>query len=81
MSRANSALTGPNAIYVIGSRMMSTELGNVSEAVNRSFLNLDFDYRKLERVARTVFATASELANLPARPRVDKQLPNELSGR
>ena len=109
----------------------STELGELSERVNRNYLNLSFnyryddprdptrfffrsdhynyarrgvpvifyfdgvhedyhrpsdtpdkiDYRKLERVARTVFVTASEIANLPARPRVDKQLPQELTGR
>ena len=37
------------------------------------------DFQKMERVARTVFATAAELANAPARPRVDKQLPQELN--
>jgi hypothetical protein len=42
---ANTNLTGPNAVYVIGSKMMSTELGELSEAVNKSFLNLQFDYR------------------------------------
>jgi len=41
----NAALSGPNAVYVIGSKMMSTELGELSEAVNKSFLNLEFDYR------------------------------------
>jgi hypothetical protein len=128
---ANRNLSGPDEIYVIGSKMMSTELGELSERVNRAYLNLSFnykyddpkdpnrfffrsdhynyarrgvpiifyfdgvhedyhrpsdspdkiDYRKLERVARTVFVTATEIANLPARPRVDKQLPSELSGR
>jgi Zn-dependent M28 family amino/carboxypeptidase len=38
-------LSGPNDIYVIGSKMMSTELGEMSEAVNKSFLNLNFNYR------------------------------------
>jgi hypothetical protein len=38
-------LTGPNEIYVIGSRMMSTELGALTESVNKSYLNLTFDYR------------------------------------
>jgi Zn-dependent M28 family amino/carboxypeptidase len=128
---ANRDLSGPDEIYVIGSKMMSTELGHLSERVNRAYLNLSFnykyddprdpnrfffrsdhynyarrgvpvifyfdgvhedyhrpsdtpdkiDYRKLERVARTVFVTAAEIANLPARPRVDKQLPSELTGR
>jgi hypothetical protein len=41
---ANRALSGPNEIYVIGSKMMSTELGQLSEAVNRSYLNLSFNY-------------------------------------
>jgi Peptidase family M28 len=41
---ANHALTGPNEIYVIGSKMMSTDLGQLSEAVNKSYLNLAFNY-------------------------------------
>jgi Zn-dependent M28 family amino/carboxypeptidase len=41
---ANRALTGPDEIYVIGSKMMSTELGELSEAVNKSYLNLTFNY-------------------------------------
>jgi hypothetical protein len=41
----NAELSGPNQIYVIGSKMMSTELGELSEAVNKSFLNLQYDYR------------------------------------
>jgi hypothetical protein len=41
----NKDLSGPNQIYVIGSKMMSTELGELSERVNKSFLNIDFDYR------------------------------------
>jgi hypothetical protein len=114
----NRDLSGPNEIYVIGSRMMSTELGALSERVNRAYLNLNFnykyddpadpnrfffrsdhfnyaqrgipiifyfddtpdkiDYQKMEKITRTVFLTALELANAPARPRVDKQLPAEL---
>src|SRR5260370_32926823 len=41
----NRDLSGPNQIYVIGSKMMSTELGALSEAVNKSYLNLQYDYR------------------------------------
>jgi hypothetical protein len=41
---ANRALSGPDEIYVIGSKMMSTELGQLSEAVNKSYLNLSFNY-------------------------------------
>lgn len=124
----NVNLTGPNEIYVIGSKMMSTELGALSEKVNSSFLKLAFnykyddpkdperfffrsdhynyarkgipiifyfdgvhedyhrpsdhpdkiDYQKMEKVARTVMATLWALANSPERPKVDKQLPQEL---
>jgi Zn-dependent M28 family amino/carboxypeptidase len=42
---ANKNLTGPNAIYVIGSKLMSTELGALSEEVNNSYLKLNFDYK------------------------------------
>jgi hypothetical protein len=127
---ANKNLTGPGEIYVIGSKMMSTDLGALSERVNASYLNIGFNYKydapgdterlffrsdhfnyaqkgvpiifyfdgvhedyhrpsdsvdkidfqKMEKVARTVFATATELANAPARPRVDKKLPQELTG-
>jgi Zn-dependent M28 family amino/carboxypeptidase len=39
----NKDLTGPSAIYVIGSTMMSTELGDLAQQVNKSFLNLTYD--------------------------------------
>jgi Zn-dependent M28 family amino/carboxypeptidase len=42
---ANKDLTGPNELYVIGSKMMSTDLGNLSEEVNNSFLKLAFNYK------------------------------------
>jgi len=42
---ANQNLTGPNEIYIIGSKLMSTELGELSEAVNNSFLKLAFNYK------------------------------------
>src|SRR6266478_3043358 len=41
----NKDLSGPNQIYVIGSTMMSTELGELTLALNKSFLNLNFNYR------------------------------------
>jgi Zn-dependent M28 family amino/carboxypeptidase len=41
----NRELSGPNEIYVIGSRMMSTELGDLTERVNKQYLNVTFDYR------------------------------------
>ena len=121
---ANKMLVKPGEIYVIGSKKMSTELGEISEAVNRSYLHLTFnyqfddpkdtsqlfsrsdhisyarkgipiifyyngehedyhqpsdsvekiDYQNMEKVARTVYATAWELANRAQRPRVDKPL-------
>ena len=42
---ANRDLTGPNELYVIGSKMMSTDLGNLSEEVNNSFLKLAYNYK------------------------------------
>jgi len=127
----NKDLTGPNAIYVIGSTMMSTELGKLSQEVNKSFLNLTYDvkyddpadpnrfffrsdhynyarkgipiifffdgvhedyhrpgdepqkidYVKMEKVARTIYMTLWEVANLPTRPKVDKPLPAQLTQR
>ena len=125
----NRELSGPNEIYVIGSKMMSTELGELTETVNQQYLNLTYDYRydnpadpnrfffrsdhynyarkgipivfffdgehedyhrpgdsvdkidfqKMEKVARTIYQTLWEVANRPARPKVDKQLPAQLS--
>ncbi|MGD9630318.1 MAG: M20/M25/M40 family metallo-hydrolase [Pyrinomonadaceae bacterium] len=39
------------------------------------------DYAKMEKVARTIFLTMWELADLKERPKVDKQLPPELTQR
>lgn len=41
----NTGLSGPNGIYVIGSKMMSTELGELTETVNKEYLNLAYDFR------------------------------------
>lgn len=41
----NANLTGPNQIYLIGSTMMSTELGAITVSVNKSYLNLQYDLR------------------------------------
>jgi Zn-dependent M28 family amino/carboxypeptidase len=126
----NKELSGPNEIYVIGSKMMSTELGDLTEAVNKQYLNLTYDYRyddpndpnrfffrsdhynyarkgipivfffdgvhedyhrpgdevqkidfqKMEKVGRTVYMMLWEIANRATRPKVDKQLPAQLSG-
>jgi Zn-dependent M28 family amino/carboxypeptidase len=126
---ANASLTGPQEIYVIGSKMMSSTLGELSERVNRGYLNLKFNYKyddpndssrfffrsdhynyarqgipivfyfsgvhadyhrvsdevatidfaKMEKVTRTIYATALALADAPARPAVDRKLPAQLT--
>jgi hypothetical protein len=124
----NKELSGPNEVYVIGSQMMSSQLGYLSESVNRSFLNLKFnytyddpndpnrfffrsdhfnyaqkgipiifyfdgehedyhqrgdevqkiDFEKMQKIARTIYAMAWELAGDLKRPKIDKELPKEL---
>jgi Zn-dependent M28 family amino/carboxypeptidase len=126
----NAELTGPDAVYLIGSTMMSTELGELVNAVNKSYLNLSFDtkyddpkdphrffyrsdhfnyarkgipiifffdgehedyhragdtadkidYQKMQKITRTIYMTAWELANRATRPKVDKPLPAQLTG-
>jgi hypothetical protein len=125
----NRELSGAHEIYVIGSRMMSTELGQIVEDVNKQYLNLTYDYRyddpgdpnrfffrsdhynyarkgvpivfffdgehedyhkpgdsvdkidfdKMERVARTIYLTLWEVANRPARVKVDRQMPANMT--
>ncbi|HEX5703236.1 MAG TPA: M20/M25/M40 family metallo-hydrolase [Pyrinomonadaceae bacterium] len=41
----NQTLSGPNTVYVIGSKMMSTELGELSERINATYLNMQLDYK------------------------------------
>ena len=41
----NKELPRQDEIYLIGSRMMSTELGDLSDGVNKNFLNLKFNFR------------------------------------
>jgi len=41
----NASLSGPNEIYVIGSTMMSTELGKLSQDVNSSYLKIGYDVK------------------------------------
>jgi hypothetical protein len=127
----NANLTNETEVYVIGSEMMSSQLGEVTRTVNNSFLNLTYnykyddpkdsnrfffrsdhfnyavngipivfwfdgvhedyhqpgdepqkiDYAKMERISRTIFLTLWELADLKERPKVDKQLPPELTAR
>ena len=126
----NSELTGPDAVYLIGSTMMSTELGELVNKVNKSYLNITYDtkyddpkdpnrfffrsdhynyarkgipiifffdgvhedyhragdsadkidYQKMEKITRTVYMTLWEIANRPARLKVDKPLPAQITG-
>jgi hypothetical protein len=41
----NASLSGPNEIYVIGSKMMSTELGALSDRINQSYLNINYNFK------------------------------------
>jgi Peptidase family M28 len=41
----NKDLTGENAIYLIGSEMMSSTLGAVTKGTNDAFLKLTYDYK------------------------------------
>jgi Zn-dependent M28 family amino/carboxypeptidase len=41
---ANAKLSGPNEVFVIGSKMMSTQLGELSENTNHAYLNLQLNY-------------------------------------
>lgn len=41
----NKGLAKPGEVFVVGSKMMSTELGELSESVNKSYLNLSFNYK------------------------------------
>ena len=41
---ADANLSGPHEIYVIGSRMMSTQLGTLADRVNKGYQNLAFNY-------------------------------------
>ena len=127
----NKDLSGESEVYVIGSQMMSSKLGEITKSINDSYLKLGYDYRyddpkdtnrfffrsdhfnyaingipivfwfdgvhedyhqpgdhadkidyqKMEKVARTIFLTMWEVADLAQRPAVDKQLPPELTRR
>jgi hypothetical protein len=41
----NKLLPKQGEVFVIGSKMMSTELGELSETTNKSFMNLAFNYK------------------------------------
>ena len=121
----NRDLSGANEIYVIGSKMMSTELGELTETVN-VYLNLrtiivrlrttnrcfsqrsynyarkgipivfffdgehedyhrpgdevdKIDFPRMEKITRTIYLMIWEIATRPARLRVDKPLPPQLT--
>lgn len=125
---ANKVLTGPNAIYLVGTTRMSSELGAEAKDVNKKLYNLKYDFlyddlnnperiffrsdhynyavhgipilfwfdgvhedyhrvsdevakidfQKMEKVARTVYATAWDVANRKNRPKVDLPLPKDM---
>jgi hypothetical protein len=125
----NKLLTGPNEVYVIGSKMMSSTLAELSEHVNDAYLKVSFNYHydnpddptrlffrsdhynyakkgipiifyfsglhedyhrptdsvekidftKMERITRTVYATALAVADAASRPKVDRTLPRQLT--
>lgn len=125
---ANKVLTGPNAIYLVGTTRMSSQLGAEAKDVNKRLYGLGYDFtyddlnnseqiffrsdhfnyamhgipilfwfdgvhedyhrvgdevqkidfQKMEKVARTVYATAWEVANRKDRPKVDMPLPDNL---
>lgn len=41
----NKDLSGPNEVYVIGSEMMSSKLGEVTKGTNESYANLKYNYK------------------------------------
>lgn len=41
----NRDLSAPDEVFVIGSKMMSTELGELTETINSNYLKLTYDYR------------------------------------
>jgi hypothetical protein len=42
---ANEGLAGPNEVFVVGPRTLSTGLSELIDSVNRSYLKLDLNYR------------------------------------
>lgn len=118
----NKDLADGNSIYVIGSRMLSDDLGNTVSSVNKDLLSLRLDYKyddpkdpeqfyyrsdhynyalkgipiafffngvhedyhrpsdevwkidfqRMEKVGRTIYAIGWQIANNPARPRLNK---------
>ncbi|MCC6745097.1 MAG: M20/M25/M40 family metallo-hydrolase [Acidobacteria bacterium] len=125
VNERNAALSGPDEVYAIGSRMMSDQLAAMNERVNGEYLKISLnykyddpndqqrlfyrsdhynyakkgipiifffsglhedyhrvgdevekiDFRKLERVTRTIYVLGWALAESPTRPKVDRPLP------
>ena len=44
-NKANAELSGADEIYVIGSEMMSSKLGEVTKAVNDTYLKMNYNYK------------------------------------
>ena len=44
IGRIGDFSTNPNYVYLIGSDMLSTDLHNLSEEVNKKYINLKLDY-------------------------------------
>jgi Zn-dependent M28 family amino/carboxypeptidase len=122
-NQGDAILSGPDEVYIVGSRKLSQDLGDTCAEVDRAFLGLSLNYKydkpddpehiyersdhyeyarrgipvafyftglhrdyhqpsdevaridfeKLQRVSRTILATAWTLANRDERPRVDKR--------
>lgn len=120
---ANAHLSEPNEVYVIGSKRLSKELGDLVEKVNERYLKMKLNYKydapndperfyfrsdhfmyaqkgvpiafyftgvhedyhqmsdhvekidfaKMEKVARTIYVTLWELAQLNQRPKIDSK--------
>ncbi|NNE99925.1 MAG: M20/M25/M40 family metallo-hydrolase [Pyrinomonadaceae bacterium] len=41
----NKDLSGPNEVYVIGSEMMSSKLGEITKGTNESYMNMKYNYK------------------------------------
>lgn len=41
----NKDLSGPNEVYVIGSEMMSSKLGEVTKGTNSAYMNMNYNYK------------------------------------
>lgn len=121
-NEGDAVLSGPDEVYIVGSRKLSQDLGDICAEVDRAFLGLSLNYKydkpddperiyersdhyeyarkgipvafyftglhrdyhepsdevaridfdKLQRVSRTILATAWTLANRDERPRLDR---------